>query len=95
MEEFVLFILSTFALIFVVLGINKAEKTEHALREERWNNIDLRDYLDNAEQRATDFARKIKKLEDIILDGNKANEYDTIILSKIKKELFTDANQEK
>ena len=95
MEEFVLFILSTFALIFVVLGINKAEKTEHALREERWNNIDLRDYLDNAEQRATDFARKIKKLEDIIIKAEEKNEFAVITLQALKKELFTDANQEK
>lgn len=49
----------------------------------------------NAEQRATNYARKIKKMEDILAKAKEDKEPAIFTLQKIEKELFTDTNQEK
>lgn len=68
--------------------INKQEKL---IKE----NSELREIRLNAEVRATQFARKIRTIEKILAEGKKSNEFDTVILAEIKKELFSDGNQAK
>lgn len=53
-------------------------------------NTYLKTKSDNAELRATIFARKIKAIEDIIANGEKNKENFMIILEKIKNELADD-----
>ena len=60
------------------------------LSERRKENTKLKNDLDNAELRATEFARKIKKIEDIIINGENNKENFFVIISKIKKELVHD-----
>lgn len=55
------------------------------LSERRKENKELQDNLDNAELRATEFARKIKTIEDIILNGENNKENFFVIISKIKE----------
>lgn len=58
-------------------------------------NSELKEIKIDTEIRTTQFARKIRTIETIILEGIKKNEFDTVILAKIKKELFSDGNQVK
>lgn len=84
------------ALILFILGLacgylfTKADDNKEILRLEK-ENCDLRKWKfshSDAERRATTFVRKLKKLEDIIIEDQKKEEFDTVTLSKIKKELL-------
>lgn len=48
-----------------------------------------------AEERALEFARKIKTVEDILIDGDIKKENYFITIEKLKKELFQTTNQGK
>lgn len=97
--ETIIAILSLITLILIVISIILTNKLIDKFREEnkdlRFDNEELSLQLDNAERRVVEHARKINKLEDIIIKAEEKNEFAVITLQNIKKELFTDANQEK
>lgn len=97
MEVFVGIIIGYIICLILIAfsGFEEDNELLNQIHEEKQQNRDLREDLDNAELRATEFARKIKAVEDIIVKGKNTNEFDTIILSKIKKELFSETNQDK
>ncbi len=92
-------ILALVAFILIAIAIYKNNKLINKFENEnsdlRFDNEELSLQLDNAEKRVVNYARKIKSIEDIIINNNKKNEYDTITLAQIKKELFHDGNQDK
>ena len=49
----------------------------------------------NAEKRAMTFARKLKAVEDILIDADKQKEHYFITVEKLKKELFNDSQSGK
>ena len=92
-------ILTLISFILVLVSIILTNKLINQFKEEnknlRFENEELNLWLDNAERRTTEYARKIKRIEDITIKAQKENEFAVITLQNIKKELFTDANQEK
>lgn len=79
--ELALLILIGIATILVAFGVEKAIKTEKKLETEK--------------QKRKQAERTIANLEDIIFFADKNKENGMITVLKIKKELFSDANQEK
>lgn len=98
MEVFIT-ILTLISFILILISIILTNKLINQFKDEnkdlRSENEELNLWLDNAERRTTEYARKIKKIEDIIIEAQKENEFAVITLQNIKKELFTDGNQEK
>lgn len=92
-------ILLLVSFILVVISVILTNKLINKFREEnkdlRFDNEELNLQLDNAERRVVKYARRIKKIEDIIIKAQKENEFAVITLQNIKKELFSDANQDK
>jgi len=74
-------ILLGIASILVVYAVDKTEKASKSL-----NDI---------EQRITAYARKIKKIEDIVIKAEQTNEFAVITLKEIKKELFPNDQSDK
>ena len=97
--EVLITILTLISFILILISIILTNKLINQFREEnknlRFENEELNLQLNNAERRVVKYARKIKKIEDIIIEAQKENEFAVITLQNIKKELFTDANQEK
>ena len=85
--------------ILVVISVILTNKLINKFREEnkdlRFDNEELNLQLDNAERRTVKYARKIKRIEDIIKLDKSKNEFAVNTVNSIIKELFTDANQEK
>lgn len=92
-------ILLLVSFILVVISVILTNKLINKFREEnkdlRFDNEELNLQLDNAERRVVKYAKKIKRIEDIIIKAQKENEFAVITLQNIKKELFSDANQDK
>ena len=92
-------ILTLISFILILISIILTNKLINQFREEnknlRFENEELNLWLDNAERRTTEYARKIKRIEDISIKAQKENEFAVITLQNIKKELFTDGNQVK
>ena len=92
-------ILTLISFILVLVSIILTNKLINQFKEEnknlRFENEELNLWLDNAERRTTEYARKIKRIEDITIKAQKENEFAVITLQNIKKELFTDGNQVK
>ena len=94
----IIIILTLIALILALKLIISNNKLINKFREDskelRFENEELKIQLDNAEERVVFYARKIRKLENIIIEKEKNNGLNTDAMKEIKKELFTDANQE-
>ena len=92
-------ILTLISFILVLVSIILTNKLINQFKEEnknlRFENEELNLWLDNAERRTTEYAGKIKRIEDITIKAQKENEFAVITLQNIKKELFTDSNQNK
>ena len=92
-------ILLLVSFILVVISVILTNKLINKFREEnkdlRFDNEELNLQLDNAERRTVKYARKIKRIEDIIKLDKSKNEFAVNTVNSIIKELFTDANQEK
>lgn len=102
MENILLLVTSILALvgfILITIGIYESNRLINKFKDEnrelRFDNEELSYQLNYSEKRVVNYARKIKTIEDIIIKNNKKNEYDTITLAEIKKELFIDTNQDK
>lgn len=97
--EVLITILTLISSILILISIILTNKLINQFREEnknlRFENEELNLWLDNAERRTTEYARKIKRIEDISIKAQKENEFAVITLQNIKKELFTDGNQVK
>lgn len=97
--ELIITILTLISFILILISIILTNKLINQFKDEnkdlRSENEELNLWLDNAERRTTEYARKIKRIEDITIKAQKENEFAVITLQNIKKELFTDANQEK
>lgn len=97
--EVLITILTLISFILILISIILTNKLINQFREEnknlRFENEELNLWLDNAERRTTEYARKIKRIEDISIKAQKENEFAVITLQNIKKELFTDGNQVK
>ena len=97
--DLIITILTLISFILILISIILTNKLINQFKDEnkdlRSENEELNLWLDNAERRTTEYARKIKKIEDIIIEAQKENEFAVITLQNIKKELFTDGNQEK
>lgn len=95
--EIIICILALLTLIFLSLAVISNNKLIELHKQEnadlRFENEEIRLQLGNAERRAVEYARKLKKIEDIIIKKEQNNESDTIALVEIKKELFPDCNQ--
>lgn len=92
-------ILLLVSFILVVISVILTNKLINKFREEnkdlRFDNEELNLQLDNAERRVVKYAKKIKRIEDIIKLDKSKNEFAVNTVNSIIKELFTDANQEK
>lgn len=92
-------ILLLVSFILVVISVILTNKLINKFREEnkdlRFDNEELNLQLDNAERRTVKYARKIKRIEDIIKLDKSKNEFAVNTVNSIIKELFTDSNQEK
>ena len=97
--EVLITILTLISFILILISIILTNKLINQFREEnknlRFENEELNLQLNNAERRVVKYARKIKKIEDIIIEAQKENEFAVVTLQNIKKELFTDGNQVK
>ena len=97
--DLIITILTLISFILILISIILTNKLINQFKEEnknlRFENEELNLWLDNAERRTTEYARKKKRIEDISIKAQKENEFAVITLQNIKKELFTDTNQEK
>ena len=97
--EILITILTLISSILILISIILTNKLINQFREEnknlRFENEELNLWLDNAERRTTEYARKIKRIEDIIKLDKSKNEFAVNTVNSIIKELFTDGNQEK
>lgn len=97
--EVLITILTLISFILILISVILTNKLIKQFKEEnrdlRFENEELNLQLNNAERRVVKYARKIKRIEDIIRLDESKNEFAVITLQNIKKELFTDANQEK
>lgn len=97
--DLIITILLLVSFILVVISVILTNKLINKFREEnkdlRFDNEELNLQLDNAERRTVKYARKIKRIEDIIKLDKSKNEFAVNTVNSIIKELFTDANQEK
>ena len=97
--EVLITILTLISFILILISIILTNKLINQFKDEnrdlRFENEELNLWLDNAERRTTEYARKIKRIEDISIKAQKENEFAVITLQNIKKELFTDGNQVK
>lgn len=97
--DLIITILLLVSFILVVISVILTNKLINKFREEnkdlRFDNEELNLQLDNAERRTVKYAKKIKRIEDIIKLDKSKNEFAVNTVNSIIKELFTDANQEK
>ena len=97
--DLIITILLLVSFILVVISVILTNKLINKFREEnkdlRFDNEELNLQLDNAERRVVKYAKKIKRIEDIIKIDKSKNEFAVNTVNSIIKELFTDANQEK
>ena len=97
--EVLITILTLISSILILISIILTNKLINQFRDEnkdlRFENEELNLQLNNAERRVVKYARKIKRIEDIIKLDESKYEFAVITLQNIKKELFTDTNQEK
>lgn len=87
-------LLITLILQLITMALNdKLTKKFIEQREEDLLTIkELNCQLNNAEMRVVEHARTIKKVEDILHEGQDNNEFAVEIINKIKKVLFPNAN---
>lgn len=97
--DLIITILLLVSFILVVISVILTNKLINKFREEnkdlRFDNEELNLQLDNAERRVVKYAKKIKRIEDIIKLDKSKNEFAVNTVNSIIKELFTDSNQEK
>lgn len=97
--DLIITILTLISFILILISIILTNKLINQFKEEnkdlRFENEELNLWLDNAEKRVAEYSKKIKNVEDIIIKGQKESELAIITLENIKKELFTDSNQNK
>ena len=97
--EVLITILTLISSILILISIILTNKLINQFKDEnkdlRFENEELNLQLNNAERRTTEYARKIKRIEDITIKAQKENEFAVVTLQNIKKELFTDGNQVK
>lgn len=97
--DLIITILTLISFILILISIILTNKLINQFKDEnkdlRFENEELNLQLNNAERRVVKYARKIKRIEDIIKLDESKNEFAVITLQNIKKELFTDTNQEK
>lgn len=72
--------------------ILELEEENYELQKWKSNHVEetqeLREIAEKAERRALTFSRKIKKLEDIAIEGEQNNDCAAVTLAKMKKELL-------
>ena len=78
------------AIIGIFAGFGEDNELIEQLYEEKQQNRELRNDLDNAEIRATEFARKLKSIENIIFENGQGSIVDRF--DKIK-EVIQSANK--
>ena len=97
--EVLITILTLISFILILISIILTNKLINQFKEEnkdlRFENEELNLWLDNAERRTTEYARKIKRIEDIVKLDKSKNEFAVNTVNSIIKELFTDGNQVK
>lgn len=97
--EVLITILTLISFVLILISVILTNKLINQFKDEnkdlRFENEELNLQLNNAERRVVKYARKIKRIEDIIKLDESKNEFAVITLQNIKKELFTDTNQEK
>lgn len=71
------------AIIGIFAGFGEDNDLIEQLHEEKQQNRELRNDLDNAEIRATEFARKLKSIENIIFENGQGSIVDRF--DKIKE----------
>lgn len=71
------------AIIGIFAGFGEDNDLIERLHEEKQQNRELRNDLDNAETRATEYARKLKSIENIIFKNGQGSIVDRF--DKIKK----------
>ncbi len=55
----------------------------------RKQNKKIKFQLNTTQEKVINYAKKLKRIEEIIVEKEKKNEFDTITLMQIKKELFS------
>lgn len=75
-------------MLFSISSIEELTEENNALYKETWSGK-------KAEERALEFARKLKAVEDILIDSDVNKEHYFITVEKLKKELFQTGNQGK
>ena len=90
--EVLITILTLISFILILVSIILTNKLINQFREEnkslRFENEELNLWLDNAERRTTEYARKIKRIEDIIKLDKSKNEFAVNTVNSIIKELI-------
>lgn len=90
--EVLITILTLISSILILISIILTNKLINQFREEnknlRFENEELNLWLDNAERRTTEYARKIKRIEDITIKAQKENEFAVNTVNSIIKELI-------
>lgn len=97
--EVLITILTLISSILILISIILTNKLINQFKDEnkdlRFENEELNLQLNNAERRVVKYAKKIKRIEDIIKLDKSKNEFAVNTVNSIIKELFTDTNQEK
>lgn len=90
--DLIITILLLVSFILVVISVILTNKLINKFREEnkdlRFDNEELNLQLDNAERRVVKYARKIKRIEDIIKLDKSKNEFAVNTVNSIIKELI-------
>ena len=76
------------AIIGIFAGFGEDKDLIERLHEEKQQNRELRNDLDNAETRATEYARKLKAIENIIFKNGQGSIVDRF--DKIKEVITSD-----
>lgn len=76
------------AIISIFAGFGEDNDLIERLHEEKQQNRELRNDLDNAETRATEYARKLKAIENIIFKNGQGSIVDRF--DKIKEVITSD-----
>ncbi len=98
----IMIFLSFLALILIIYAIKITKEHNGEIldlydenKNLRFENETLKVDLENAEKRTIFYARKMKKIENILTKSKNNKENYFITIEKLEKELFTDGNQAK
>lgn len=90
--DLIITILTLISFILILISIILTNKLINQFKEEnkdlRFENEELNLWLDNAERRTTEYARKIKRIEDIVKLDKSKNEFAVNTVNSIIKELI-------